>query len=169
MENNFLPKPLQDEQNLWNFIFSVIFAILLLLMTAGVGDVSSRISSLSTIDFFVLALASFRLIRLFSYDKITQFARDFFLDIEETSSRGEKIITKVKPFSGPRRTIVELLDCPWCTGVWLTLFVCFFFFYSPYAHFPILVLAVAGLGTLFQLFSNTLGWTAENLKIKTKE
>lgn len=164
-----MPKSLQDEQNLWNFIFSVIFAVLLLLMTAGLGDISARISNITTVDFFILVLASFRLIRLFSYDKITQFARDFFLDIVETSTtKGEKIISKIKPTIGPRRTILELLDCPWCTGVWLAIFVVFFYFYTPYAKFPLLVLAIAGLATVFQLSTNAIGWTAENLKQKSQ-
>ena len=167
MENNFLPKPLQNEQNLWNFIFSVIFAVILLLMTAGLGDISARVSAVSAIDFFILALASFRLTRLFIYDKITQFVRDFFLDIEE-SPRGSDTTVKIKPRAGPRRTIADLLDCPWCTGVWLALFATFFYFYTPYAKFPLLVLAIAGLATLFQLFANAIGWKAENLKMEAQ-
>ncbi len=168
MENDFLPKPLQDEQNLWNFIFFVIFAVLLLLMTAGLGDISTRVSNMSSVDFFILALASFRLTRLIIYDKITQFIRDFFLDVEEKTKVGDVVI-KTKPKMGPRRTIADLLDCPWCTGIWFALFVSFFFFYSPYAYFPILVLAIAGLGTMFQLSTSAIGWKAEGLKIKTQK
>lgn len=161
--------PFRDKQNFWNFIFSVIFAVLLFIMTFKLAwwhRGNFIMPKISLGDFLLMSLAVFRLIRLFSYDKITQFARDIFLDIEY-DSKGE-IVSRIKPAPGFRRTVVELLDCPWCTGVWVTLFVAFFYLWTPVSHFAVMVLAVAGVATLFQLSANAIGWTAENLKQKTQ-
>jgi len=166
-EHDFLPKVLRDEQNLWNLVFMIVFAFLVLLMAFGLGDISSRISGTPLFDFFVLVLASFRLVRLFVYDKVFQFFRDFFLDTEESSVRGTKVISKIKPPSGPRRTMAEILECPWCTGVWLTLFAVFFYFFTVYAFFPLLVLAVSGAASFIQISANAVGWKAEKLKKET--
>lgn len=162
--------PFRDSQNFWNFIFGIIFAVLLVSMTfklawwRGVYFIPPQIT---LGDFLLMALASSRLIRLFSYDKITQFARDIFLHIEYDSN-GD-ITSRTKPTRGFRRTILELLDCPWCTGVWLTLFVAFFYLWTPVSHFAVIVLAVAGVASLIQLLANAIGWTAENLKQKTQK
>ncbi|MDP3958218.1 MAG: DUF1360 domain-containing protein, partial [bacterium] len=132
------------------------------------------------LDFFLIVLAIFRLIRLFSYDKITQFLRDFLYDFEELPAgraigaggpgdRGEGVRVKQKPLRGIRRTILELLDCPWCTGVWIALFVVFFYFYTPYFWFPLLILAVSGVATFLQLTANMIGWTGERLKRETEQ
>lgn len=112
-------------------------------------------------DFFILVLASFRLTRLFVYDKITQFVRDFF----QRTTLVDGVIVREKYGRGPLRTLSDLLDCPWCTGVWVALPVIFFYFYTPFAWYPLLLLAVTGFATFIQLSANAIGWTAENLKI----
>ena len=81
--------------------------------------------------------------------------------------RGEWTMMKTVPPKGIRRTILELLDCPWCTGVWISLFVVFFYFYTPYFWFPLFVLAVSGLATFIQLSASVIGWTAEKMKQET--
>lgn len=159
----------RDDQNFWNLVLAVIFALLLAAMTGKLAY--SRHGyfippDVGLGDFLLMALATFRLIRLFSYDKITQFARDLFLDLEYDAAGN--VTKRTKAPRGVRRTIMELLDCPWCTGVWLSLFVGFFYLWTPVAFFPVVMLAVAGVATLFQLSANTIGWTAENLKKKTE-
>ncbi len=42
--------------------------------------------------------------------------------------------------------------------------VAFFYMLTPYAYFPILILALAGVATFIQLFANMIGWKAEQLK-----
>lgn len=160
---NTIRRVLKDDQNRWNFVMGLLFAVLLFFMTWKLGRwfgpnfVTPR-ASLG--DFLLIALATFRLIRLFSYDKITQFARDFFHDVGEDG-------VKIKPPYGLRRTLLELLECPWCTGVWLALFVAFFYLWTPLAYFPVLMLAIAGVASFFQLSANMIGWTGESMKKKT--
>jgi len=161
---------IRDDQNFWNLIFGILFAVLLFFMTLELGwwhrwrFVPPQVS---IGDFMLIALAVFRLIRLFSYDKITQFARDIFMDIEY--GQDGTVIVRRKASRGFRRTVIELLDCPWCTGVWLTLFVAFFYLYTPLFHFPVIVLAIAGVATLLQLTANAIGWTAEQKKIEVSK
>jgi hypothetical protein len=63
----------------------------------------------------------------------------------------------------------DLLGCPWCVGLWSGLIVAFFYFMYPWAWFIVLFLAISGLGSLFQLFANLIGWRAELYKLKAKE
>ena len=69
-----------DDQNFWNFFFGVLFAVFLVVMSLVLEQKNGMImTSIPLFDFFLIVLAIFRLVRLFSYDKITQFARDFFM------------------------------------------------------------------------------------------
>ena len=54
-------------------------------------------------------------------------------------------------------------------GIWAGATVAFFYFLTPYAWWPILVLAIAGVGTFLQLSANLIGWKAEHLKHQVEE
>jgi hypothetical protein len=158
-----------DDQGFWNFWFTIIFGVQLAGATYILLATGKMPTSIPLFDFALVVLATYRLTRLFVYDKITQFVRDWFL-IKATvvTGAGDMIVTRQKPSHGPRRTLADLLDCPWCFGVWAALFVTFVYFITPIAWYPIFILAVAGLATLVHLTSNMIGWKAELLK-KTVE
>lgn len=161
----------KDNQNVWNFIFVLFF---LIVFGAGIWwlvRVNGRLpTSINLFDFTLLILATFRLTRLFIYDKITKFVRDWFLDEKELiTSSGDMLFLREKPADGPRRTMADLLSCPWCTGAWFAPIVAFFYFLTPSAWFVILVLAVAGVASFIQVLSNMLGWRAEYLKKETSK
>jgi len=159
----------KDDQGFWNFFFTLFFALTFLVLGLLLLRYDLLPVSISLFDAFLLSLATFRVTRLFVYDKITQFIRDWFLDKQLAQNEaGEYFIVREKPASGPRRTLSELLACPWCFGMWAALFVCFLYFLTPFAWFPIFVLAVSSIGTLFQLFANLVGWKAENYKRKVE-
>ncbi len=150
-----------SDQYIWNFAFSVLF--LCFVVAGGIildGEATLDVRNLSVMEGAVLSLAAMRLTRLFVYDKITAFFREQFSDVVEV--RGKRSLEK--PLSGPRRTLADLLSCPWCFGVWSAAVVVFFYFLSPIFWYPILFLAIAGAGTLLQLFGNWLGWSAERAK-----
>lgn len=96
-----------------------------------------------------MALATFRLVRLFCYDVITKFIRDG-LDYGKSNS-----------FVG---TLHALLSCPWCAGLWFSFFVVFAFYLSPLAWPVIMVLAIAGVASVVQITANLIGWHAEGKK-----
>jgi hypothetical protein len=154
------------DQYFWNIIFIAFF---LALLVSGViileGSPENALHELTPFEFILLALATFRLTRLMVYDKITAFFREQFYDAKVTKT----LVILEKPKHGPRRTLVELLSCPWCIGMWAGATVVFFYELTPYAWYPIVMLAVAAVGTLMQLFSNMIGWKAEELKKKSEE
>ena len=111
-------------QNAWNLFFGVFFAALLASAVYVLWFLDITPESISVFDFLLVVLAVFRLVRLFTYDKITQFARDWFLKKEYVDG----VWVKEKHKKGWKLTISDLLDCPWCTGVWLSLPITFLYF-----------------------------------------
>lgn len=160
-----------DDQNLWNFIYSLFFAAFFVGLMCVLYRVNGALpTSIAFFDAVLIALATFRLIRLFVYDKITRFIRDLFMEYREVySEQGVTYVELHQPGCGPLRTMSDLLACPWCFGVWAGLVVTFFYYLTPYAWFPIFVLAISGIATLFQLTANLIGWSAENGKIKAQQ
>lgn len=149
------------DQYFWNFIFSLFF-IVLIVMGSIILETESRIplTQLSTVDFVLIVLASWRVTRLFVYDNITKFLREQFWDVKKIG-RGMELR---KPETGPRRTLADLMSCPWCFGVWAAAMVTFIYLVTPYALFPVILLALSGVATFLQLLSNMIGHQAEFLK-----
>lgn len=149
------------EQYIWQIVFSVFFLVLAFLGMV-ILDTEARIplSDLTLVDYTLITLATWRLIRLFINDAITKFIREQFTDVVEELG-GYRM---VKPASGPRRTLYELFNCPWCLGVWLAATVTFFYLLTPLAIYPVIFLALAAVATFLQLLSNLIGWHAEKAK-----
>lgn len=150
------------DQYFWNFVFAVFF--LAVIFTAVIileTEAYRSFDEITGIELVILSLATFRLTRLVVYDKITAFFREQFYDVVElkTTKRLEK------PAKGPRRTLADLLSCPWCFGVWAAATVVFFYYLTPLALYPIYFLAIAGLGSTLQIVANWVGWQAEKGKL----
>jgi hypothetical protein len=109
------------------------------------------------LELSILALASFRLTRLFVYDKITAFIRNIFIEErEELEETGEKAIYLIPKRGFIRGFFGELLSCYWCTGMWASISICFFYFLFPTIMTPIIfVLAVAGLAAIIETILQT--------------
>ena len=149
------------DQYFWNFVFTVFFLILIV-MGAIILETESRVrfADLSTMDFILMTLATWRLTRLMIYDTVTKFVREQFWDVVKVG----KSYSLEKPPTGPRRTIADLLSCPWCFGVWAAAIIIFFYLITPYAVYPILLLAVSAVASFLQILSNLVGHKAEYLK-----
>jgi hypothetical protein len=157
------------DQVWWSILFSLIYVAVFILGVALLVSLRGDLPrSIPLFDLMLIILASFRLTRLFVYDRIMQFFRDWFLDKETyVDERGAVMVRRYPPITGPRRTINDLLSCPWCFGMWAGLIIPFFYFLSPLAWFFILVLAISGAGTFLMLLSNLVGWNAEYKKRRT--
>ena len=123
-----------------------------------------NVAELSFTDFALMTLATWRLTRLFVYDAITKFFREQFWDVVKVG----KGYALEKPKVGPRRTIADLLSCPWCFGVGSAAVVIFFYLITPYAVYPIMLLALSAVATFLQLLSNLVGNQAEATKTKNE-
>lgn len=133
----------------WNIVFALFFVAIVLKGTFLLFLWGRMPVTVAPWDFLLMALAVFRLVRLFCYDVITKFVRD--------------TLSQAKPdsFFG---TLSALLHCPWCTGLWFAFFVVFAFYATPFAWPIILVLAIAGVASFIQVLANLVGWHAEGKK-----
>lgn len=135
-----MPKLLEREQDLWHVVFTGVF-LLLIITTAYVFNYDFQVTAIRPFDFVILSLAVFRLIRLITYDSVTECVRRYCSKFE----------------SGPRKTIFDLIDCPWCTGVWAALSVAILYFFVPSAMILIIVLALAGAASSLQVIMWKIG------------
>ncbi len=153
------------DQYFWNVVFGIFFVILIV-MGAIILETEARIpyTELTFTDFALITLATWRLIRLFVYDAITKFLREQFYDLKKV---GKGMVLE-KPKFGPRRTIADLLSCPWCFGMWAAATVTFFYLLTPYAYYVTIFLAISAVASFLQILTNMVGWQAEKLKMKVE-
>ncbi len=150
------------DQYIWNVIFLLFFLCLVFMATVILQTEAYKpYDELTFVDFALITLASFRIVRMVIYDKIFAFFREQFYDATEYKGT----VMLVKPEGGPRRTLADLLSCPWCFGVWATAMVAFLYLLTPYAFFPALFLALSSVVSMLQITANLIGWKAEGAKL----
>lgn len=137
------------EQYFWNSIALVVFAALgvgSFVLVEAYGEYDVR--DLGFFDLTVLGLGAFRMVHLLTYDKIFEMVRAAFMD-----QKGGRL---KKAERGWRRLVCEFLQCIWCTGIWSALVVVTVYFLGFWGRFAVLMLAVAGVGSLLQLISKAV-------------
>lgn len=135
----------------WNFFLTLFYALLVIAAVGYLVSVGRIFYEIPVRDLLLIALAIFRLTRLFTYDVIMQFVRNWFVGAEQNTLR---------------HTLGTLINCPWCTGLWFSLVVLFFYFATIYSWPVILILALASLASFFQILANWVGWSAEKKKLE---
>lgn len=160
----------KEDQNFWNFIFSLFFLVVLVGAMWGVwGRYHDFPHAVPLFDAVLMALAAFRITRLIVYDKIARWFRELFVH-RRVYQEGGATYVEIEPIGrGFRHTIHELLGCPWCIGFWSSLIIAFCYFIFPWAWFVIFFLALAGAGSFVQITANAVGWRAEQLKRTTEQ
>lgn len=150
-----------SEQYFWSFVFSMFFLILVI-MGAIILETEAYIAwnEFTAFDYLIVTLATWRLTRLFVYDNITRFIREQFMDVVK-SGRGYRL---EKPKTGPRRLLAELFTCPWCSSVWAATIVLFLYLITPYAVFPLAILALSAIASFLQILTNLVGHNAERAR-----
>jgi hypothetical protein len=133
-------KILKNEQHLWHLVTASMFGIVTVLMISFLISRGKVPSSIPLFDFFMLTLATFRVTRLLVHDVVLDFVRDLFANAT----------------GGLALSMHDLLDCPWCTGTWVALFLGFAYFATSLAWSFLLVMAVSGFGTLLTIFASLM-------------
>lgn len=113
-------------QHMWNIIFLILSIIAFCVFVRFFGsNAADALTGMTVLQFVVLALATFRLTRLFVSDHIMQWLRDMFFVITEESNpeTGTMMLVRTKPARGLRRLMADLLGCSWCVGVWMAFLV----------------------------------------------
>lgn len=153
-----MPKRIQKEnQDFINFITSVpAFFILSVLLAYALYKIKGGLPrEIKLFDFILIILASFRMTRLFVYDKVMEFFRNLFARFVDIKVLEDDVRINTVNFPyGIRRTVRDLLYCPWCTNVWMSLILGFFYFLSPLSWFFIFIIAISGAGTFIQIITN---------------
>lgn len=135
MEND-----IKKDQYFWHFVTASIYGVLTLLFIFILWKINRIPRSISAFDFWMITLATFRITRLLVHDLVSDFIREPFKDAE----------------SGIKKSIHDLLDCPWCTGTWVALIVSFFYFVFPISWPIILIMGVSGVGTLLTILASLM-------------
>lgn len=158
-----------EDQNLWNLLFSVFFLGVLIAVLYSIWKVRGGFpTSAPVLDIVLMMFATFRVTRLVVYDKITRWFRELFVDKQHIEREGS-VQVELRPFGkGIRHTIHDLLQCPWCIGIWSGLIVASFYFLFSWGWILILFLALSGAGSLVQILSNLIGWYAEDRKYEAQ-
>ena len=140
---------IEQEQHFWNGVALIVYAALCALsvwLVARYGTLDP--AAIGFLDLVLLGLAAFRLIHLLTYDKIFDVVRAAFMD-----RKGARLKNAER---GWRRLMCEFMQCIWCTGMWSGLIVVTVYFLGTWGRFAVIVLAVAGLGSLLQIVSKAL-------------
>ncbi len=161
----------KENVNGWNIFFSILFAILLFSSIAIVSGAYNQFPRyVPILDIVLIILAIQRLTRLLVYDKITRWLRELFVFKRElVGEDGSRWVELIPYGRGLRHTIHDLLDCPWCIGMWAALVIVFAYFIFPWAWYIIFMFAVSGASSFVQIVINGIGWRAEELKLEAKE
>ena len=153
------------DQYFWNFVFGLFYVVLLIMATIILSTESSMTpAELTIVDFSLIALASFRLSRLFVCDTSTKWLREQFWDAKKLRSG----YVLEKPKTGPRRTLADLFSCLWCMNVWMATIVTFSYLICPTSRYVVLILAIAAVASVIQLLANLVGWQAEKVKLEVE-
>ncbi len=120
-------------------------------------------------DIFLVALASFRLIRLFCYDSVFAFVRESIAYKSHRIEENGEVFMERKLATGPfRRMLATLLDCPWCVGLWTTVLVALLYTLSPASALLVVVIGVSAVASLFQLIASLIGAKCDEVERRTK-
>ncbi len=84
--------------------------------------------------------------RIIVFEKIFKYLRDVFKKRDNLYVIG---------------TLSNIITCPWCAGVWVTLIIIVFYYLVPFGMLLAYVLALAGLASLVILYSNMLQMRAD--------
>ncbi len=162
---------LEENIKRWNIFFLVLFVVLSVWLFRSLEARVLLPFVLSSFDVIILVFALFRIIRLLAYDNIMLFLREFFLDVKSVKyvETGEEHVERVLSVNAFKRTMWKLLNCPWCLGIWVSLFGVFIFVAFPDTFIIFLVLALSGVASLLQIFANFLGWSAEQKKVMAQK
>lgn len=123
----------------WNIFFILLYILELTFLIYFLDNKGIEIqSSIGLLDIIILAFATFRISRLVTKGKITDFIRNYF-------GRHGK---------GFRGTIYELMICSWCASVWVVLFLMNLYFFVPGGWIIILIFAISGVSCLIQSYTS---------------
>lgn len=71
---------IRNRSDFWNLVFSAVFVVLVALLTSYSLGTAGIPRNPGAFDALLLVFATFRIIRLLTYDKITAFLREYLAE-----------------------------------------------------------------------------------------
>lgn len=151
------------------FVYFVFFSSLALLISRK----KNMKTEVGSADIFLLGLATYRLSRLISYDRVTQYLRFPFIEPGQGAEQIEGTSEEPKG-EGLQHAIGQLLTCAYCSSVWAGTFNSALYLLSPRAgRLFLLSMASSGLSEIldpiFPLLSYLSGYVNKMEQTKQKE
>ena len=143
-----------EQQKSWNFWATLFYLLCLValgfaLKRKGIDRASFTLGNLS-----LMVLATYRLTRILVFDKIFKLVRDFFRSHQ-----------RLYPFF----VIKEIITCPWCAGVWVSLVIVAVFFLVPFGELFVVLLSISGVASFIVILVNYLGLSTEEKQFGMRE
>lgn len=110
-------------------------------------------------DMIMLGLATYRLARLASFDKVLEPLRMQVAQVEPDHFGAD--MTVVPKGEGVQRALGELICCPICTGTWIAAALTYGLHFLPGpTRLLITMMSAIGMGELFHNLTEVLHWSA---------
>jgi hypothetical protein len=156
----------------YSFI-TVVYLVFFTLLASLVRRTKGTTKEVAGADIFLLGLATYRLSRLISYDRVTQYLRFPFIEPGKGAEQIEG--TREEPKGqGLQHAIGQLLTCAYCSSVWAGTFNSAIYLLSPrVGRLFLLSMASSGLSEIldpiFPLLSYLSGYVNKVEQTKQEE
>lgn len=141
-------------ERIWNVVSMFVYVLLIIVLGALLNARGISAEDISVFELLLICIATYRMTRLIVYDRIFKLFRDISRSFEN---------------NGFGASVKTILTCPWCAGVWISLFNVAIYLLVPLGHLFIYIMAIAGIATFFQLGVNILGMVAEEKQMDIRE
>jgi hypothetical protein len=156
----------------YSFI-TVVYFVFFTLLASLIRRTTGTKKEVAGADIFLLGLATYRLSRLISYDRVTQYLRFPFIEPGKGAEQIEG--TREEPKGeGLQYVIGQLLTCAYCSSVWAGTFNSAIYLLSPrVGRLFLLSMASSGLSEIldpiFPLLSYLSGYVNKIEQTKQEE
>jgi len=125
------------------------------------GGNGLQLTDLSLVDIVLIGIATFRLGRMISYDRVMDPLRaPFTRVVADSSGEGKTVAPRG---TGVRQTIGQLISCPICVGTWVAAFLVLMMLAAPRGTRVFLyVIAAVGLAEILNSLTETLCWAGRS-------
>jgi hypothetical protein len=154
--------------------YAVIMAIFFTAFAAVASSLRRNPATLSTTpparDIALLGIATFRLSRLLTADRVTSILRAPVVEEGVGEEQLEGVVQKPKEAGGIVQAVGQLVTCPWCISVWAAAFNVYLLTLFPrLGRLFLLVLSSSGISQLldpvFPLLNYLSGYTEDKKEV----
>ncbi len=132
----------------------------LFIVYSGPPRILQAVTSWTAMDFILLGLATYRLGRLVSYDRVMEpFRSPFARTVPDPTGAGESVEPRG---DGIRGAIGQLISCPICSGTWISAgLVALLVWFPAVVRFFLWMTAAIAFAEILQSISEALTWSGQ--------